>query len=155
MIGLIGRKRGMTQVFQSDGTMVAVSVVEVAPNTVTRLRTNRTQLGNLDEVPGFHLFETWFGKQFDVFGAQFGISILWWVLFTAIATWILVRQQTYTDANKAQALTDFIYWGLTDGQGATSRLGYAPLPEPMRKKSIEQLRKVPVNGQRVFDGPVK
>lgn len=71
------------------------------------------------------------------------------------ATWILVRQQTYTDASKAQALTDFIYWGLTDGQGATSRLGYAPLPEAMRKKSIEQLRKVTVNGQRVFDGPVK
>jgi large subunit ribosomal protein L3 len=39
VIGLIGRKRGMTQVFQPDGTMVAVSVLEVAPNTVTRLRT--------------------------------------------------------------------------------------------------------------------
>ncbi len=38
-IGLIGRKVGMTQVFQPDGTMVAVSVVAVAPNTVTRLRT--------------------------------------------------------------------------------------------------------------------
>jgi large subunit ribosomal protein L3 len=38
-IGLIGRKVGMTQVFQPDGTMVGVSVVEVAPNTVTRLRT--------------------------------------------------------------------------------------------------------------------
>ena len=38
-IGLIGRKRGMTQLFQPDGTMVAVSVLEVAPNTVTRLRT--------------------------------------------------------------------------------------------------------------------
>jgi len=38
-IGLIGRKRGMTQVFQADGTMVAVSVLEVAPNMVTRLRT--------------------------------------------------------------------------------------------------------------------
>lgn len=38
-IGLIGRKVGMTQVFQPDGTMVAVSVVRVAPNTVTRLRT--------------------------------------------------------------------------------------------------------------------
>jgi large subunit ribosomal protein L3 len=38
-IGLIGRKVGMTQVFQSDGTMIAVSVVSVAPNTVTRLRT--------------------------------------------------------------------------------------------------------------------
>jgi len=39
-IGLIGRKLGMTQVFQADGTMVAVSVLEVAPNTVTRLRTS-------------------------------------------------------------------------------------------------------------------
>jgi large subunit ribosomal protein L3 len=38
-IGLIGRKVGMTQVFQPDGTMVAVSVVKVTPNTVTRLRT--------------------------------------------------------------------------------------------------------------------
>jgi len=38
-IGLIGRKRGMTQVFQPDGTMVAVSVLEVVPNMVTRLRT--------------------------------------------------------------------------------------------------------------------
>jgi len=38
-IGLIGRKRGMTQLFQADGTMVAVSVLEVVPNTVTRVRT--------------------------------------------------------------------------------------------------------------------
>jgi large subunit ribosomal protein L3 len=38
-IGLIGRKRGMTQLFQPDGTMVAVSVLAVAPNTVTRVRT--------------------------------------------------------------------------------------------------------------------
>jgi large subunit ribosomal protein L3 len=38
-IGLIGRKVGVTQVFQTDGTMVAVSVLSVAPNTVTRLRT--------------------------------------------------------------------------------------------------------------------
>ena len=38
-IGLIGRKVGMTQVFEDDGTMVAVSVVAIEPNTVTRLRT--------------------------------------------------------------------------------------------------------------------
>ena len=39
-IGLIGRKVGMTQVFEADGTMVAVSVLAVAPNVVTRLRTD-------------------------------------------------------------------------------------------------------------------
>jgi len=38
-IGLIGRKVGMTQIFQDDGTMIAVSVVSVEPNTVTCLRT--------------------------------------------------------------------------------------------------------------------
>jgi large subunit ribosomal protein L3 len=38
-IGLIGRKVGMTQVFQDDGTMVAVSVLAIEPNTITRLRT--------------------------------------------------------------------------------------------------------------------
>ncbi len=39
-IGLIGRKVGMTQVFADDGTMVAVSVVAIEPNTVTRVRTD-------------------------------------------------------------------------------------------------------------------
>jgi len=38
-IGLIGRKVGMTQIFQADGTMIPVSVVSVEPNTVTRVRT--------------------------------------------------------------------------------------------------------------------
>lgn len=38
-IGLIGRKVGMTQVFADDGTMVAVSVLAIEPNAVTRLRT--------------------------------------------------------------------------------------------------------------------
>ena len=38
-IGLIGRKVGMTQLFAEDGTMIPVSVLEITPNTVTRLRT--------------------------------------------------------------------------------------------------------------------
>jgi large subunit ribosomal protein L3 len=38
-IGLIGRKVGMTQIFNPDGTMIPVSVLQISPNTVTRLRT--------------------------------------------------------------------------------------------------------------------
>lgn len=38
-LGLIGRKVGMTSLFEGDGTVVPVSVVEIEPNTVTRLRT--------------------------------------------------------------------------------------------------------------------
>jgi large subunit ribosomal protein L3 len=38
-IGLIGRKVGMTQIFQADGTMIPVTAVAIEPNTVTRVRT--------------------------------------------------------------------------------------------------------------------
>ena len=37
--GLIGRKVGMMRVFADDGSVVPVSVIEAAPNTVVRLRT--------------------------------------------------------------------------------------------------------------------
>jgi phosphate transport system substrate-binding protein len=73
----------------------------------------------------------------------------------AAFTYILVRQKTYTDANKAQALADFIYWGLTTGQGATVRLGYAPLPEAMRTASMKALMTVTVNGAPIIDAPIK
>jgi len=37
-IGLIGRKLGMMRLFAEDGSVVPVSVIAAAPNTVTRLR---------------------------------------------------------------------------------------------------------------------
>ncbi len=39
MIGLIGKKIGMTQVFDDDGTLVPVTVIEVEPNVVIGQRT--------------------------------------------------------------------------------------------------------------------
>jgi large subunit ribosomal protein L3 len=60
---LIGRKVGMTQVFNDDGTMIPVSVLAIAPNTVTRLRTSErdgytaVQLGT-DEVKALTKPET-------------------------------------------------------------------------------------------------
>lgn len=41
-IGLVGRKVGMTRVFTPDGASVPVSVVEVEPNRVTRVKTLET-----------------------------------------------------------------------------------------------------------------
>jgi large subunit ribosomal protein L3 len=37
--GLIGRKLGMTRIFQDDGSVVPVSVIEATPSSITRLRT--------------------------------------------------------------------------------------------------------------------
>jgi len=46
-------------------------------------------------------------------------------------TWLLVHK-TYTDAAKAKALVQFIWWAETDGQAAAPALGYAPLPQQLR-----------------------
>lgn len=38
-IGLVGRKCGMTRVFTEDGASIPVTVIEVAPNRVTQVKT--------------------------------------------------------------------------------------------------------------------
>jgi|SRR5690625_3348554 len=38
-IGIVGRKSGMTRVFTEDGRSVPVTVVEVAPNRITQIKT--------------------------------------------------------------------------------------------------------------------
>lgn len=42
MIGLLGRKIGMTRVFTAEGVSVPVSVVEVHPNRVSQIKTMET-----------------------------------------------------------------------------------------------------------------
>lgn len=39
MIGLLGRKIGMTRVFTAEGISIPVSVVEVSPNSVSQIKT--------------------------------------------------------------------------------------------------------------------
>lgn len=41
-IGVIGRKAGMTRVFAEDGASTPVTVIEVAPNRVSQVRTEET-----------------------------------------------------------------------------------------------------------------
>ena len=41
-IGLVGRKAGMTRVFTEDGASVPVTVIEVTPNRITRVKTEES-----------------------------------------------------------------------------------------------------------------
>ena len=41
-IGVVGRKAGMTRVFTEEGTSVPVSVIEVAANRITQIKTDET-----------------------------------------------------------------------------------------------------------------
>ena len=57
MIGLIGKKLGMTQIFDKDGTLTPVTVIEVKPNVVIDQRNEENHgysavvLGALDKKP--------------------------------------------------------------------------------------------------------
>lgn len=51
-VGLLGRKIGMTQIFQENGTAVPVTVLECGPCTVLQVRT--------DEVDGYHAVQLGF-----------------------------------------------------------------------------------------------
>lgn len=42
MIGLLGRKIGMTRIFTTEGVSVPVSVVEVHPNRISQIKTEET-----------------------------------------------------------------------------------------------------------------
>jgi large subunit ribosomal protein L3 len=39
MLKLLGKKMGMTSVFEADGTVVPVTILEVEPNTITQVKT--------------------------------------------------------------------------------------------------------------------
>ena len=41
-IGVVGKKAGMTRIFTEDGHSIPVSVIEVAPNRITQVKTNET-----------------------------------------------------------------------------------------------------------------
>lgn len=41
-LGIVGRKCGMTRVFAEDGTSTPVTVIHVEPNTVTQVKTDKT-----------------------------------------------------------------------------------------------------------------
>ena len=58
---------------------------------LTRLLTGRTQLGGLGEVQGYDLARKVFASDVTVSGVGFPISILWWIILAALATWVLQR----------------------------------------------------------------
>ncbi|MBA1329752.1 hypothetical protein QQ73_00555, partial [Candidatus Endoriftia persephone str. Guaymas] len=51
-IGVIGRKIGMTRVFTEEGASVPVTVIEVAPNRVSQLKSEDTDGYRAIQVTG-------------------------------------------------------------------------------------------------------
>ena len=89
--GLLVVKTRLPSFIITLGTLLIFRGLTIA---ITRALTNRTQLGNLDEVQGFELAEKIFAQQITLFEANFNLSIIWWIALTVIATWVLLRTRS-------------------------------------------------------------
>jgi simple sugar transport system permease protein len=74
-------------------TLASLFIIRGVTVGTTRLVTGRTQVGGLQNVPGFDSAAMIFGSDIYLFGAAFPISIVWWIVMAAVATWVLMRTQ--------------------------------------------------------------
>jgi simple sugar transport system permease protein len=58
---------------------------------LTKLFTDTVTVGGVDDVPGYAAAEWVFASRLAVAGTEFRVAILWWLLFTALATYVLLR----------------------------------------------------------------
>jgi simple sugar transport system permease protein len=58
---------------------------------LTKLFTGTVIAGGIRSVPGYGAAEWVFASRLEIAGSEFRVAILWWVLFTALATWVLLR----------------------------------------------------------------
>lgn len=74
-------------------TLGTLFIIRGATIGTTRMITGRTQLGHLDDAPGYGVANALFASDLVIGGAKFPVSILWWILIAALATWVLLRTQ--------------------------------------------------------------
>lgn len=88
--GVMVIKTGLPSFIITLGSLFIIRGLTIG---VTRLMTGRTQLGGLDSMAGYDFMQVIFASSIPILGANFRISIFWWLLVGAIATWILLRTQ--------------------------------------------------------------
>lgn len=86
--GYLVLRTGLPSFIVTLGTLFILRGVTIG---VTRLITGRTQVGGLQDIEGYEGARALFGTTLRFAGAAFPISILWWIVVAAIATWVLLR----------------------------------------------------------------
>jgi simple sugar transport system permease protein len=72
-------------------TLATFFVLRGANLSVTKGLTGTVRVGDTDKAAFYDQAAVLFASKIEIFGANFQISILWWIFFTLLATWILTR----------------------------------------------------------------
>jgi simple sugar transport system permease protein len=72
-------------------TLATFFVLRGANVGVTRLVTEQVYVGAIDKAPGFASARAFFNTGITILGVEWRSSIIWWVVLTIIASWVLLR----------------------------------------------------------------
>jgi simple sugar transport system permease protein len=86
--GMLVVRTGLPSFIVTLATLFAFRGATIA---LTRLITGRTQLGGLQEASGFGSAQALFASELTLGGADWPVSILWWILITVVTTWVLLK----------------------------------------------------------------
>jgi simple sugar transport system permease protein len=86
--GYLVVKTGIPSFLVTLGTFFMLRGLNLA---VTKIVTGNVATNAVDDIQGFELGRKVFASTFNIGGVGIRITLLWWILFVAIATWVLLR----------------------------------------------------------------
>jgi simple sugar transport system permease protein len=81
-------RTGLPSFLITLGSFLILQGVNLA---VTKLITGNVATDDISDMDGFNQAKKIFASSFDVGGVQVKITIVWWLVFAALATWVLLR----------------------------------------------------------------
>jgi simple sugar transport system permease protein len=85
--GYLVLRTGLPSFIVTLGSLFIIRGVTIG---VTRVLTGRTQVGGLDQVPGYDSALPLFAGNISLGGVGFPVEIIWWLALAALATWVLL-----------------------------------------------------------------
>ncbi|MFO7192633.1 ABC transporter permease [Thermocrispum sp.] len=86
--GWLVMRTGLPSFIVTLGTFLALQGLNLG---VTRLATGTVQVSGMRATEGYESAGLFFASTIDIFGQPFRISVVWWILLTALAAFVLVR----------------------------------------------------------------
>ena len=86
--GYLVVKTGIPSFLVTLGTFFMIRGLNLA---ITKIVTGNVGTNDVSDIAGFETAKSIFASSFTVGGVQIRITLLWWILFVAVATWVLLR----------------------------------------------------------------
>ena len=86
--GYLVVKTGIPSFLVTLGTFFMIRGLNLA---ITKIVTGNVGTNDVSDIAGFETAKSIFASQFTIGGVSIRITLLWWILFVLIATWVLLR----------------------------------------------------------------